>query len=305
MELPTSKYQALFRGLQQEMQSANLPVSAVRIPHATVIAAKIIDKKTSENWEELEAIQRIYQNFYCHHVKIQMQQGLNYREATLSALSTAEKTMAKIASKNLLVDALNEVEDQEIRKTIEESSSSVFEDLKVKALEFINQTSFKGSIIEVKLTNNGSVIFQLAPDDQLLNLRLDLIIAGEGISKWPNLSAMKHAWSTVAYTEKVIDSEEKAKIDHVIQNWVKHHQEELSSAVVKFDAKHLGSIAFRVNDFSSVKNAKFPLNNQVSVSLEDLKLSPGEISPIMGRRCRAEAEQTLWRRPINQEIKVK
>lgn len=306
VELPPAHYQALFQDLQKEIMSCNLPISCVRVPHATVIAAKVIDKKPSENWQELEAVQKIYQAFYLYHVKNQVDQGKEYHLAVLQALSIAEKTMGAIATKNSAADALKAIEDASVREIIAKTPISCYDDIKRKALESINNSAFTTPIAQVKLTNNGTIIIQLAEDPRLLQLRLDLIIAGEGISKWSNLSVMKNGWSTIGFTEKAIDVETKSKIDGLLKNWVETHQKELSSAFVKFDPKHLGSLAFRSNDFFIIKNMTFPLAKTAAITLEDLsfdqKIKQSEITPILGRRHRAEFAQVRWHRPINRAV---
>jgi hypothetical protein len=143
-----------------------------------------------------------------------------------------------------------------------------------------------------------------------------LIIAGQGIAKWPKLSVMKNAWSTVGFTTKVLTNEEKRKLDIVLDEWTKKNQDALSKTTVKFDAEHLGGLAFRSNDFQTVKKAVFPvtadnipklnLSQARPVSEKDLRFTPRTgskgITPRSGERPKP-VSQEMWNRVINEEVK--
>src|SRR3990167_6874353 len=55
---PPTEYQKLFLNLQETLFASGLPVANVRIPHSTVVTAKIIDQKEGESWKELEKVQK-------------------------------------------------------------------------------------------------------------------------------------------------------------------------------------------------------------------------------------------------------
>ncbi len=307
--LPPEEYQELFQGLQNALTEAKTPTANVRIPHATVISAKVIDQRPSDSWTDLEEVQRVYRAFFLHQVQSTLdREHCGYREATMTALTECEKILAAISSKLTRQDALSAIPDATIRAEIDKAQNLCkYREIKGMALEEINKASFQLKIEEVKLTNNGSIIFQLGADDKLLHMRVDLILAGQGIAKWPVLSGMKNAWSTVAYTTKILDENEKAHLEEVIGKWVKENQATLQRAAVDFNTERLGSLAFRSNDFYSVKNATFPVADPTThkLSEENLRMSPKagrKINPTAGQRAAPTFNDGLWATPINQKV---
>jgi hypothetical protein len=151
-----------------------------------------------------------------------------------------------------------------------------------------------------------------------LDLRLDLILAGQGIAKWPSLSSMKNAWSTVAYSTKLLEPIEKVTVEATLKDWVIKNQNKLQESSVDFDVKHLGSLAFRSNDFYAVKNVTFPISHKeeispsnsesYSLSEEELRLTPKAgrkgIEPISGMRTPPIFQKENWNGFVNREVFV-
>jgi hypothetical protein len=315
--LPPEDYQGLFQDLQKTLSETGLPVNPVRIPHATVVAAKVIDQKQEDTWQELEGVQRTYRSFLLYHVHNALKESPNfteqeYNKTLQSVLTEQEATLAKIASTTTEEQALALTGEVQLAP----ATDGAYEKIREMATKQINETSFALHPTQVKLSNNGSIIFQLSEDDKLLQMRLNLIIAGQGIAKWPKLSVMKNAWSTVGYTTKVLTNEEKSKLDVVLDEWTKKNQDALSKTTVKFDAEHLGGLAFRSNDFQTVKKAVFPviadnipklnLSQALPISEEDLRFTPRTgnkgITPRSGERPEP-VSQEKWNRVINEEVK--
>lgn len=51
---PPAEYQELFQSLQQTLKEQDPSIGLVRIPHATIIAAKVVDLKPGQTWGEAE-----------------------------------------------------------------------------------------------------------------------------------------------------------------------------------------------------------------------------------------------------------
>ena len=146
----------------------------------------------------------------------------------------------------------------------------------------------------------------------MMLMRIDLIVAGQGISKYPKISQQKNAWSTIGYTTKVLSPEEKEKLDAVLTKWTTDHQKELQKAEVHFNMRRLGGLAVKVNDFNSLKRAKFPMArpsidpSQCTVSEESLRMTPlagpEGISPVKGNRKKPSFPSQVWEGPIDQAV---
>jgi hypothetical protein len=324
---PPKEYQELFQNLQDKLRQAALPTSNVRIPHATVIAAKVIDKKDEEEWKDLEEVQKVYRSFLVFQVHKEMEaSGSSYESAVNTVLtkdnSDVEQTLAAISKKTNKNDALRAIKEVSVRESVEKilDSDKRYNCIKEAALRSINMASFQLKITEVALTSKGSINFQLEENPKLLQMRLDLIIAGQGISKWTNLSETKDAWSTVAFTTRTFTDEEEKKLNCVLAEWTEQHQEELKKVNVHFDSDHLGLVAFRINDLSIDKKVLFPIGQRarpvipkldltkIVVSEEDLHLTPhagsGGITPIAGNRNIPNFGKEDWSGSINKEVTV-
>src|ERR1700722_8703838 len=199
IERPPENYQQVFQDLQKTLMESQLPFSYVRIPHITVMAAKVIDNKPSDSWEETEKVQKIYKKFFIYHVEKKMAEGLDYISATQEVVKAHEKTLATIASKTTLQDALSVLEPSIIHEITTKDPLANSEKIKEQALQSINNSSFEVKISELIFTSNGTLIMLVTPNEKMLQLRLDLIIAGSAIAKWSDLSAKKNAWSTIGY----------------------------------------------------------------------------------------------------------
>jgi hypothetical protein len=151
----------------------------------------------------------------------------------------------------------------------------------------------------------------------MLQMRIDLIVAGQGISKWPKLSVMDYGWSTVGYTTKLIDEEEKREIDAALQKWVEHNQNVLKNIQVDFNSATLGCLVVRCNDFYSIKRIDFPMATGIQIRddsaepscvllADDLRMSPRAgvegPSPIAGNRTAPVYDLESWQGPIHQEV---
>ena len=314
---PPRDYQDLFQDLQRTMKEAELPIAPVRIPHATVMLAKVIDRKPGESWKELEKVHKIYHAYFLYFIDLEMRKegSGDYQSCVMRALLAQESLLAKIASTNCEEQALKLIEDGSVREAVLQNpaNSQRYDLIKKAAIASLNSLSFKLNISQVELTNNGSIIFKLKEDPQLLQMRLDLIVGGQGISKWPVLSVMKHGWSTIGYTIKVIDADEKQKIEAVIGEWVKRNEERLDRVAVNFSVDQLGCLAVRANDFHAVKRVTFPMakrppqiNTRLEITSEDLRMTPraGEEgpSPIPGDRSVPSYGREIWDMPIDREI---
>ena len=313
---PPKEYQHIFQDFQRELRNSNLPIVHVRIPHATLIAAKVIDQSPSQSWKELENVQKVYRSFFLHHVHIEMESnGGDYLKAIDEVLKNQEAVMGNIAATTTEEDALNAIENKDLRKRVSKTcpSDEKYTNLKQVALKAINETSFSLKPIEIKFTNNGTIIVVFSNDDKLLALRLHLIVAGEGIAKWPKLTVMKNAWSTIGYTTRLLEKSEKETLDGIIETWKQKNYKALAEISVPFDVQHLGALAFRSNDFHSAKKAVFPLlkakeknSNKNTVEEKDLSFSSyindGAITPIMERLHTPPYIQENWNRLINEEV---
>lgn len=139
----------------------------------------------------------------------------------------------------------------------------------------------------------------------MVDLRIDLIVAGQGIAKWPNLLGMENAWSTVGYFTQISNSQEVDKINGVIKKWVDQNTEKLSKAKVHFNAKTLGSIGFRANDFASAKSVNFPVTKENVIQSQDLRMSPKiarKITPISARKNPPQFGKESWNGFIDQQV---
>jgi len=311
---PPKEYQELFQDLQDTLSAAEAPFANVRIPHATVIAAKVVDQGPQDQWESLEEVQKIYRGFFLNSVDLFMEK-FEYREAVLKALQMHEGILANIAKATSGKEALSAIEDKNLYSLLQkevaepQKSDACHQIVKQKALCEISKAAFQLKVASVNLTNNGSITFQLSKDERLLHLRLDLILAGQGIAKWPALSKMQHAWSTVAYTTQVLTISEKAEVDAVVKEWVDNNQSQLQRVAVDFDSEHLSALAFRSNDFFAVKRASFPVvksKQPTLLSEEDLRMTPRAgrkgIEPISGNRAVPRLKKEDWNYSMDQEI---
>jgi hypothetical protein len=312
IQRPPENYQQLFQDLQKTLMELQLPFSYVRIPHITLMAAKVIDNKPSESWEETEKVQKIYQKFFIYHVQKKMAEGLDYVSATQDVIKAQEKSLAAIASKSTLQEALSILEPSVVHEITTNESSEDLDKIKEYALQSINNSSFEVKISGLELSSSGILIMLVTPNEKMLQLRLDLIIAGSAIAKWPNLSARKHAWSTVGYVTECLDSKAKEKLDEAISQWVSKNQKSLQDITVTFDSSTLCSLAFRSNDFFAVKNLSFPLasgktsKNKPKIVLNDLSLSTKikgrPITPMRGGRRIPPYVKESWSKPMEMEV---
>lgn len=285
---PPKDYRELFQDLQQTLRQANLPFADVLIPHATVISAKVIDQNPKENWEDLEAVQRVYRSFLLYHIAAEMRKNRGeYLEVLKRVIWAREDTLAAIAEMKNEEDALNVVGDEAVREALMKTPDSdhEYDAIKQASLEALREISFQLSIKKILVTDNGSILFQFSRNPMLADMRLHLIVAGEGIAKWSRLSQMADAWSTVAYTTKVLDSKEEAHLAKVLGKWAADNQEKLKKAKVHFDVSHLGAIAFRSNDFQITKKVVFPLAKESLKVDTDFELSEADLAltPHAGR----------------------
>ena len=306
--MPPTEYQSLFLQLQEVLAASGLPIAEVRIPHATLIAAKVIDKKPEESWTDLEEVQRVYKTFLCYHVHKLMLSGLSYREASLEAVRAQERTLATIAATSRRTSALEQISDLVDREAIEQSlKTAPYARVITEACTALSHANFSLKFASILLANSGSILFQLEPKEELLHMRIDLIIAGQGISKWPNLTNMKNAWSVIGYTTTILTAEQKETLDAILTTWTHNHQEVLQRLRVPFSMERLGALAFKANDFNAVRSAVFPLaSDPTHVTAEELLLSPRTkhkpLSPIAGDRDIPEFPRVLWTLPVEIEL---
>ncbi len=303
---PPAQYQELFKDLQTLLKTLSSSIGLVPIPHATIIAAKVVDLKPNQSWENAEEIQRIYQYFLLS--QLHQEIGTNQKyipEIARKVLNKCQNVLAKIASCITSEEALNCIEDPFLRSQakLHELDENLLE-IQSEALKSINSTQVTLSLESVKVTSNGSIIFQLTKDPKMVDLRINLIVAGQGIAKWPNLLAMENGWSTVGYFTQISDDHEVAKINKAIENWYVQNTEKLGKAQIVFNSETLGSIGFRANDCSSTKSVNIPVAEQEEIRLEDLKMSPKVgrrgITPIPPRKNPPQQNQGDWTGRINQ-----
>lgn len=308
---PPTDYQELFFSLQKTLDETTHKFGSVRIPHATAISAKVIDLKPGQEWSDAEKVQRVYQKYCLYHVQKMYEERpeTDYQILAKEFLQSEQSTLAKIANALNEAEALAVIESPSLRETIK--SDDVYktsEKIQELALQSINKCDFSLSVDSVKLTSNGSVIFQLSSNPQLLDLRIDLILAGQGISKWPNLLVMKNAWSTVGYMIDR-DAEIIEKVNHAIENWVIENQGALGKVSVPFNRNSLGALGFRSNDFIDVKRATFPLgesDEKKPLTRNDLRLTPltgrKGVSPAPCRKTPVVFPKTLFLGRIDQKV---
>jgi hypothetical protein len=312
---PPKPYQNLFQELQAVLTEAGLSTANVRIPHATIIAAKVVDRNPNETWKNLEGVQRVYRAFLLYHVEMLMSSGSSYPAALLLALQPNDAALSDIAATTTENEALGAIQDREVRDKVAQfpASHEKYKTLRASALEAINEASFQLQITTVKLTTNGSILFELSSDDKLLKMRLDLIIAGQGIPKWKKLSQMKNAWSTVGYTTKLLTEAEHTSLSNLLDDWTTQNQARLRAVRVEFAVAHLSMLAFRSNDFYIAKKAVFPLSKPSRLNIHiyetnevDLSLTPyagnGGVTPINGNRTKPIFGKENWSGPFNREI---
>lgn len=316
---PPRAYHDLFQNLQRTIQAEKLPIAPVRIPHSTVMLAKVIDRKPGQSWKDLERVQKIYQGFLFLKLSSKSIDSLeSYRTAVNQTLIEIEETLARIATATNEEEAIRAIQDESLNEHVLQIANDPSEYLKIRqfALESLNQISFDLKLESVSLISNGAVIFKQNESTEILQMRLDLIVAGQGISKWPRLSATRHGWSTVGYSIRPITSEEKIKIDAVMARWVEENQETLRSLSIRYNSDTLGCLAVRSNDFYAVKKMDFPMATGFrkrptpiqtrEISIDDLRMSPraGEEgpTPIAGNRQMPTYGREIWQGPIHQEV---
>lgn len=310
---PPAEYAEAFRSLQETISRSGLPIAHVRIPHATIIAGKIVDCPPEAKWSEREKVQKIYKTYILYQTVKRMEGGLDYRTGIRQTFTEDKSQIEAISKASSLMEAkeIAKSSDEELIRILDGDLDldSSFCEIKQRAFEEIERTSFSSSLEKVKLTSNGSIIFEMASDERMLRLREDLIVAGQGISKWPNLTVMQNSWSTVGYLTRSLSEEEKKQADELIYNWVRDNQELLSSLKVDFTKEKISSLVFRSNDFHGVKSIKAPLveDSESSITEEDLRLSPraGEdVTPVPGRREKPEFVKESFEGVLDTEVKM-